>query len=325
MWFDFSEIVRPTRDGIHGREYISTSVDLGKRPPYLQFGKDGKLTSENNRNIEIPIPMLLDAPLASGNRGKLLLALSKAATKLETFAIINAREYSVDLLPYKSHLIPRIDSDALDRFTDLIGISRIVEVDLRQEYDVQRLIESIRRRNPSTLISLRFPYDDRSCDQIELLAKIGCDIVHCYIREEIVKENPDVVRNTIHSVHSRLVDKNLRDSITLIHAGGIAEAAHVPKSMILGADAVSIGLAYQIALGCKVCYGDGHAADCKMEMGVEAELAEQRIINLIGSWRDQLLEVLGGMGLREVRRQRGEIGRAIFSEDLEQRIFGSEE
>ena len=26
MWTDMSEIVRPTRDGIHGREYISTSV-----------------------------------------------------------------------------------------------------------------------------------------------------------------------------------------------------------------------------------------------------------------------------------------------------------
>ena len=30
MWTDMSEIVRPTRDGIHGREYISTTVDLGQ-------------------------------------------------------------------------------------------------------------------------------------------------------------------------------------------------------------------------------------------------------------------------------------------------------
>ena len=29
IWTDMSEIVRPTRDGIHGREYISTSVDIG--------------------------------------------------------------------------------------------------------------------------------------------------------------------------------------------------------------------------------------------------------------------------------------------------------
>ena len=32
-----SEIVRPTRDGIHGREYISTSVDVGRKLTHLAF------------------------------------------------------------------------------------------------------------------------------------------------------------------------------------------------------------------------------------------------------------------------------------------------
>jgi hypothetical protein len=35
IWLDMSEIVRPTRDGIHGRETISTAVDLGRRLPAL--------------------------------------------------------------------------------------------------------------------------------------------------------------------------------------------------------------------------------------------------------------------------------------------------
>jgi len=40
MWTDMSEIVRPTRDGIHGREYISTSVDIGQAPaPALRRGR----------------------------------------------------------------------------------------------------------------------------------------------------------------------------------------------------------------------------------------------------------------------------------------------
>ena len=38
-----SEIVRPTRDGIHGREYISTSVDIGRKLPHLAF-VDGQLS-----------------------------------------------------------------------------------------------------------------------------------------------------------------------------------------------------------------------------------------------------------------------------------------
>ena len=47
----------------------------------------------------------------------------------------------------------------------------------------------------------------------------------------------------------------------------------------------------------------------------------QRVKNLLGSWRDQLLEVLGAMGLREVRRLRGEMGRAMFQRDLEEEAF----
>ncbi len=42
MWTDMSEIVRPTRDGIHGREYISTQVDLGEKPAWLAFDAAGQ-------------------------------------------------------------------------------------------------------------------------------------------------------------------------------------------------------------------------------------------------------------------------------------------
>src|SRR5690606_27514464 len=37
IWLDMSEIVRPTRDGIHGRETISTQVDLGGGLMALEF------------------------------------------------------------------------------------------------------------------------------------------------------------------------------------------------------------------------------------------------------------------------------------------------
>ncbi|MDP6394006.1 MAG: hypothetical protein QF466_00955 [Desulfobacterales bacterium] len=55
---------------------------------------------------------------------------------------------------------------------------------------------------------------------------------------------------------------------------------------------------------------------------IETEYAAHRITNLIGAWHSQLIEVLGAMGLREVRRLRGEVGRAMFIEDLEREIFG---
>ena len=46
------------------------------------------------------------------------------------------------------------------------------------------------------------------------------------------------------------------------------------------------------------------------------------MINLMGAWHSQLIEVLGAMGIREVRRLRGEVGRAIFLEDMEKEAFG---
>jgi glutamate synthase domain-containing protein 2 len=55
---------------------------------------------------------------------------------------------------------------------------------------------------------------------------------------------------------------------------------------------------------------------------LEPAYAVQRMVNLMAAWHSQLLEVLGAMGIREVRRLRGEVGRAIFKEDVEREAFG---
>ena len=62
MWTDMSEIVRPTRDGIHGREYISTVIELGRRPAGLSFDESGALTTAIPPFVETPIPVVLAIP-----------------------------------------------------------------------------------------------------------------------------------------------------------------------------------------------------------------------------------------------------------------------
>jgi NAD-dependent dihydropyrimidine dehydrogenase PreA subunit len=325
IWFDFSEIVRPTRDGIHGREYISTSVDLGRRLKSLEFDENEHLVSKVPKTIEIPIPIIFDALLNCRTNSNLQLALAKAATRLKTFAIINATEYSPELARYEANLIPRIDPDEIDEFEKLVKASQIVEVESK-DGNIKDHLKKIKAANPSALVSFHFLYDEGAPERADAIAEMGGDIVHFHVDDDVVERDPDVIKNAIHSVHSHLVDKRNRDKITLISSGGIAEAAHVPKSIILGANAVAVGIAYQIALGCKVCYGNTHGQDCPMNLeDGDVELAAQRITNLIGAWRDQLLEVLGGMGMREVRRQTGEVGRAMFYEDLEAKVFGDKE
>jgi len=59
MWTDMSEIVRPTRDGIHGREYINTCFEISRRVTPLKFNEDFALALDVPPILEIPIPLLL--------------------------------------------------------------------------------------------------------------------------------------------------------------------------------------------------------------------------------------------------------------------------
>jgi glutamate synthase domain-containing protein 2 len=130
------------------------------------------------------------------------------------------------------------------------------------------------------------------------------------------------LRDALREVHSRLVQEGIRDEITLIVGGGIALAEHMAKAIICGADLVAVGAPLLVALGCRVCDGD-HDANCPVQIQeVEPDYAAQRMANLMGAWHSQLIEVLGAMGMREVRRLRGETGRAMFLEDLDKEAFG---
>lgn len=61
---------------------------------------------------------------------------------------------------------------------------------------------------------------------------------------------------------------------------------------------------------------------CPVELeAIDPEYGSSRIINLMGAWRNQILELLGAMGLREARRLRGEVGRSMWFEDLEKESF----
>jgi glutamate synthase domain-containing protein 2 len=124
-------------------------------------------------------------------------------------------------------------------------------------------------------------------------------------------------------VHLRLVDERVRDEISIIASGGIAMAEHVPKACICGADLTAVGLPLLIALGALV-YQEPEKK-VVMPAGIEAlpvPVARQRIVNLMGAWHSQILEVMGAMGIREARRLRGETGRAIFFDEIDKDIFG---
>src|SRR3990172_10540237 len=87
MWTDMSEIVRPTRDGIHGREFISTVVDIGYSPNFLLFDEQGQPYGAHSRSFSLPLPILFDAPQNDLDPG-LARILVRAAVEVGTLVVV---------------------------------------------------------------------------------------------------------------------------------------------------------------------------------------------------------------------------------------------
>jgi glutamate synthase domain-containing protein 2 len=140
---------------------------------------------------------------------------------------------------------------------------------------------------------------------------------------EVTAQKPRFLKEMIRQVHTSLVERGIRDEITVMAGGGIALPEHVAKAIICGADLVTINLPLLVALECHLCESCRPGAPCPARLEeVDFDYGVGRMTNLIAAWHDQLIEVMGAMGIREVRRLRGDVGRAMFFEDLEEETFG---
>lgn len=324
IWTDMSEIVRPTRDGIHGREYINTSVDLNHRPHHLSFSPDGRLITEYHRVVEASIPLLFEVPDFGVLNHEVLWAFASTASELGTFMFLRGQDYSDELLAFAPSLIPCLNENNLMLFKNLIKECQVSEIgDCDNVISIIRDVKSI---NPDISISIGLKLDDKAAGRaIELAELDEVDMLHFYADangNELGTGQPRFLSVLIREVHSSLVERGLRFRTNLVFSGGIAMAEHLAKAVICGADAVVISIPLLLALECRMCYRCRSGKSCPVLIGeISASWARQRMLNLAGAWRNQLIEVMGAMGIREVRRLRGEIGRSMWFEDLEKESF----
>ena len=323
IWTDMSEIVRPTRDGIHGREHISTTVTLGKMVSDLcgmVFDKDGNLKSHIPLNREIPVPVIFGLmPFSPGQTAHTSLVM--AASKLTTYLTIPAKDTTEELKDYYSHLLIRLKPAEIEQFRSIIEWATIIEFD--SEMDQIDGIARVREINPNVLTIINVSASKKVEKKVLELVRNGAETVH--LSADISGQGRDGVTllDSLHATHTLLVEEGLRDRISLVASGGIAAAEHIPKTIIMGADAVVVDVPLLIAMDVVkwVPDKDENRQLCwKENEELDPRWGASRVINLMLSWRDQLLEVLGAMGLRDVRRLRGETGRAIFA-DQEYRNF----
>lgn len=329
IWTDMSEIVRPTRDGIHGREYISTMVEIGPKPMRLSFAPDGRMLTPESSLIEIQIPALMDVPPWPLAAKGLATARATAAKKLHTLAVVRAAEASAlkaELLPF---VVPLLTADEVTKCQDLLKKVKMVEI-----ADCAGLAAAeaqIKAAAPQLVAAARIDLQPGSVDRVAELARGSVKVFHLcadlHGREKAGAAGEGRhIKDVLREIHGRLVKDGLRDEVTLIVTGGIALAEHTAKAIICGADLVGVDVPLLVALGCRVCRGahaESGAQHCPAEIdAADAAYAAQRMVNLMGAWHSQLIEVLGAMGIREIRRLRGEVGRAIFMEDIEREAFG---
>jgi hypothetical protein len=180
------------------------------------------------------------------------------------------------------------------------------------------VVNSLRKDQPGIVVGLRGPFEQ--IDVIEAV-DLGVDFLHLTADFHGGTQNGFVL-DAIRAAHEKLVNAGMRERISLLGSGGIAAAEHVPKAIICGLDAIALDTPLLIALQAQFI-GDYTTQEVNSVrlLPLDESWGRQRIMNLLGSWRDQLLEILGAMGLREVRRLRGEMGRAMFQIDLEQEAF----
>ncbi|MGB6864726.1 MAG: glutamate synthase-related protein, partial [Candidatus Aminicenantaceae bacterium] len=323
IWTDMSEIVRPTRDGIHGREHISTTVTLGQTARDLcgmVFDEEGNLKSQIPLNREIPIPIIFGLmPFFPGHTA--ISALALAASKLTTYLTVPAKNATVELKDYYSHLLIRLRPNEIEQYRDIIEWATIVEFD--PDMDPISGIARVREINSNVLTVIHVPVSAGVDTKILELVRKGAEIIH--LSADLHGKGADGITllESLHKVHSLLVEEGLRDRITLVASGGLAAAEHVPKTIVLGADAVVLDIPLLIAMDVLKWAPGENGNKHPIPKGIEEldpRWGASRVINLLLSWKDQLLEVLGAMGLRDVRRLRGETGRAIFA-DEERRNF----
>jgi glutamate synthase domain-containing protein 2 len=131
---------------------------------------------------------------------------------------------------------------------------------------------------------------------------------------QMIRDNVGIpVELALAAVDDRLRQEGIRNRASLVVSGGIRSSSDVVKALALGADAVNIGTAALVALGCTVCQKCYTGIcnwgictmDAKLSRRLNPEIGTRRLLNLLRGWSLEIKEMLGGMGINAVESLRG--------------------
>jgi len=131
---------------------------------------------------------------------------------------------------------------------------------------------------------------------------------------KIIRDNIGIpIELALASVDDRLRQEGIRNQASVVVAGGIRNSGDVAKAIALGADAIYIGTAALVALGCTLCQ-QCHTGKCTwgicttdpwLTKRVNPDIGARRLSNLLRGWSLELKDILGGMGINALESLRG--------------------
>lgn len=149
----------------------------------------------------------------------------------------------------------------------------------------------------------------------------------------MIRDNVGIpIELAIASVDDLLRSQGIRNEVSLIASGGVRNSADVVKIIALGADAVYLGTAAKVAVGCTVCQRcyTGKCPwgittnDPNLSKRLNVEIAAEQLANLLEGWAHEIKEMMGLMGINAIESLRGnrERLRGVGLTDRELNILG---
>jgi glutamate synthase domain-containing protein 2 len=150
---------------------------------------------------------------------------------------------------------------------------------------------------------------------------------------KVIRDNVGIpIELAIAVVDQRLREEGIRNQASIIASGGFRRSSDVLKAIALGADAVYIGTAALVAMGCTVCQ-KCYTGKCNWGIATQdpyltkrlnPEIAARRLKNLLRAWSLEMKEMLGGMGINAIESLRGnrEQLRGVGLNEVELKMLG---
>ena len=150
---------------------------------------------------------------------------------------------------------------------------------------------------------------------------------------QVIRDNVGIpIELAVASVDERLREEGIRHKASILAAGSIRSSSDVIKAIALGADAVYIGTAALVAMGCHLCQ-KCYTGKCNWGIATQdpyltkrlnPEIGTRRLLNLLRAWSLEVKEMLGGAGINAIESIRGnrEHLRGISLSDRELDILG---